>query len=811
LFSRKFNSLVVGLLFFLAGLIPAARGGEFDGDISGQIRDAENGKPIPYANVILVGTGRGAASDDEGRFSIPNVRPGTYEIRIRVIGYRTVVRKITVESGRELQLQVSMVPQAIELPPIETKAKREALAPEISISTRTLSGAELQAAVPVVEPDLFRTIQMLPGVTGSSDFSSEFYVRGGAANQNLILLDGATIYNPYHLFGFFSTFNPMAVDDVELLLGGFPARYGGRASSVLNVRNKEGDKKAYHATVNVNMLTTNILAEGPLPRGSFCIAGRRTYQGWLGFLKQIKYYRTKKDFDPYTPNYDAFNIPDYHFYDLQGKLSLDPWPEHSFNLSGYWNRDVLSNLHQADEYEVFDVHRTQLRDIDVGWGNSALSLNWMWTPRPEFWWRLNLSGSAFGTEMYLFDNMVVPSRFRVNNDIYNYNGRLDVMFKPVDMFHFRGGLALENSLFTYKLKSEGQNLIDGRRNLVTGSGYLEFIQNLGALLTLQEGIRLDNADIRPNPRPDVHSYIFPDHTMELRHFRPGTHKTVSPRLSLEYKLTPKTSLMAAWGKYYQILETIPFHDESTTLLDIWFPRDKKYPPLKAEHYIVGIRRWLPQGFTFSIEAYYKDLFNLMDLNDFYYPDRIETYFRKGRGIARGIDILLRQSTRRTYTWIGYSYSHVRGYFDDIAYNLRHDRRHTVNMVLHWFSFDRKWEFSINWTYSSGLPYTEIIGKYRVPNVDGYYGHTYPVDMQFEWKSYSTGKNRANYPAYHRMDFSLIRRIDWGKYRFEPYFQFVNVYNQNNVFFYRRHAYYLNQRTRVSELPAMPMLGLKVRF
>jgi hypothetical protein len=279
--------------------------------------------------------------------------------------------------------------------------------------------------------------------------------------------------------------------------------------------------------------------------------------------------------------------------------------------------------------------------------------------------------------------------------------------------------------------------------------------------------------------------------------------------------------MAAWGHYYQTLETIPMYDESTTLLDVWFPRDRKYEPLKATHYIVGLRRWLPEGFTFSVEAYLKQLDNLIDRNDFYYPDRSETYFLKGKGTARGLDILLRQATRRTYTWLGYSYSHTRGDFEELSYDLRHDRRHSVNMVLHWFSFDRKWEFSINWTYGSGLPYSKIIGKYRVPSISGYFEHVNPIDLMpgnenvtdpyFYWKAYTTGKNRANYPAYHRMDLSIIRRFNWRGMKLEPYFQFINLYNQTNVFLYRRQAFYLDQRTQVSMLPSMPMFGLKVRF
>jgi hypothetical protein len=342
------------------------------GAVSGFVRDASNGEPLAYANVYLDKTDFGAATSDKGYYYIGSVPAGTYELVASFIGFATVRRRLSIGSGQTVKANIELPAGTIEVGEVKVTADRARFEREVEVSAVRLDARRLQL-VPRVggEVDLFRTIQSLPGVVTTSDFSNRLYIRGGSPDQNLVLLDGITLYNPSHLFGMFSPFIPEAVSNVTLLAGGFPARYGNRLSSVLDVTTKEGNAKRYTGDGSVSMLAAKAQVEGPLPRGSFLVAGRRTYLP-----------------DLLLATFDVKGVG-YYFYDLMGKVNFEPWPDSRFTLAGIGAQDVL---------DFWDPDNRAALDARLRWGNRGISARWNRVFTPVLYGEVMAAWSNFHTD-----------------------------------------------------------------------------------------------------------------------------------------------------------------------------------------------------------------------------------------------------------------------------------------------------------------------------------------------------------------------------------------------------------------------------
>ena len=363
--------------------------------INGFVRDDSNGEPLGYANVFIKETGMGAASAMDGYFVISNVPAGEYEIAVSIIGYEMETEQIEIISGDNLRLEFRLQRTVIEGQTVDVFGEAQKMRQMVEPSRITLDLRTIETAPAFIEPDLFRTVQMLPGVQTLNDFSSALYVRGSTPDQNLIMLDGITVYNPYHLGGIFSTFNTDAIKEADFHAGGFPARYGGRMGAILNVVNREGNTEKFQGNANISIISSKGLLEGPLPKfkgmkGSWMLAGRRTY-----FDQFFRLFVPK----------ETFEFP-YYFYDYQAKVNLDLNNDHRLTYSRFYGDDVLE-FSFSDNYEDYDIindygeSTKETFSIDWPWGNQTNSLTWRWLLSPQ------LVAKTF----------VANSRYRFNFDL----------------------------------------------------------------------------------------------------------------------------------------------------------------------------------------------------------------------------------------------------------------------------------------------------------------------------------------------------------------------------------------------------------
>ncbi|MFC2075985.1 carboxypeptidase-like regulatory domain-containing protein [candidate division KSB1 bacterium] len=762
------------------------------GVITGFVYDDDKQKPLPSANLVLLETNYGAAADGEGRFTIRGVPPGHYSLRASVIGFGVEEQKIFVSDGKTIEVNFHLSSQAIKMSGIFSRARRREFTRDVDISTWRFNAEELRSAS-VAEPDLFRTLQLVPGVTAASDFSSALYVRGGTPDQNLILLDGATIYNPFHLSGFFSTFNSMAIDNADFSAGGFTARYGGRISSVLDINNKAGHRSEFHGGLNFSLLAASGHLSGPLPRGSFSLAARRTYlELWRG------------------NDFYQFQLP-FHFYDFQGKAHLDILDNLSFTASGYYGDDFLDRLQEKELVQKDELFYEKIIGLDVDWGNRAGSLELKWVPSARLTGTVNYSRSIFFTGIDVSEREATPQAFDLNNRVGDTTLRAELLYGFTDDGHLLIGAENKRGWFDYRLDADSHDFIGGERHPETNAAYIDMAYNLRRNLVLSAGLRYNRHRLPREGSLGSFTSIFPDYTHELRYFEPADVSDLEPRFGIKYRLSENTHLKFSSGLYHQYLTTIPIRDEALSLVDIWFPIDGKYEPLRAEHYIIGIEQWLPLSSNLVLELYQKRISGLLERDRIFDPEDPASYFMAGEGDVRGVELLFRKSGRYFYGWLAYSYSRAAGRFNGEEFTLRYDRRHTFNFALYFNSWDRRWDALVNWTVSSGLPYTPVLGKYRTPNYGGLNGKRDLDSANYTWKTYTGPINSVRYPAYHRMDISVSRRYFLGdRIEVNPFFQAINVYGQDNILVYRRTAS-LRQRSGETMLPFTPTVGLRIVF
>jgi hypothetical protein len=355
--------------------------------ISGTIKDSKTGEPLPYANIIVSNTTIGTASDINGYYIIPSIDNGEYIVKVMMIGYSISENKIII-NNENIRLNLELEPDIIDIDEVKVSAERMRFEKKVDVSRVNISNREIRRTPAFVESDVFRTIQLLPSVTASNDFNAALIVRGGSPDENLILLDGTEIYNPYHIGGVFSAFNADMVSDVEFLAGGFPAEYGGRLSSVLSITARDGDSKNGRlkngnplkkywdfskASGDVSLLSSKLLAEGALYKGSWMISGRRTY--FDQFV--TAYYKMQDETEPFK----------YYFWDTHIKLKTAPTRNHQFIYSQFSGND---NLFMSVGGEGFPAI-----EFNWDWGNYTNNLTWKYIPNSNYYVESRLSQTIY--------------------------------------------------------------------------------------------------------------------------------------------------------------------------------------------------------------------------------------------------------------------------------------------------------------------------------------------------------------------------------------------------------------------------------
>lgn len=726
-----------------------------EGSINGFVRDAKNGEPIAYVNVILLNTQMGAATNDRGYYVINRVPPGDYVAVYSMLGYERREQTVVVKSNQTATLNVSLSQKAIEMDGVVVKtAERERFEREVEISTTTLSARQITALPTFAEADLFRTLQLLPGVVSRTDFSSQLYVRGGSPDQNLVLLDGVTVYNPFHLLGLFSMFNTDAVKEVEFITGGFPAEYGGRLSSVLNITNNEGNSKKFQGHTDISMLSVRATVEGPIPRGSYLISGRRTYFDQL-------FKGTRYDFP-------------YYFYDVQGKINFDLNKNHRLTLSGFYGDDNL-DYNLASEEDDFNV------GINWLWGNRTTSLKWRWLIRPTLYSEVLVTRSQFTLDLDLQLIGSNTASLRLQNGIQDYSIKTDFNYFGINGHGIQFGAQQTWHDFLYSFTLDEVSLFSYKNK-----------PSLLALYAQDQWQFNDRFFMRAGAR--------------MEHYSLGNRTTFSPRLGFKYMLVSNFALKGSFGLYHQFLTTAASDNQNYNFIDLWFPLSANYKPLGSIHYVGGFEWWLPFDCVLTTEAYYKTMSNLLELNENGDAMNEDDDYFVGDGYATGAELMLKKTKGRLNGWASYSYAVTRRTIDGVTFYPKHDRRHSLNLALN-LDLGKKWLLGAVFTYGSGMPYTPVVGKYT------HYDWDFAGSELDEMIYNRLGeKNSYRYPVYHRLDVSLRRSFSFKGITCDPYLQIVNLYNRDNVFLYFwDHDANPSKVVTIPMFPLFPTLGVEFDF
>ena len=609
----------------------------FSASISGTIQDKKTGEPLPYANIVIAETDIGTASDINGYYIIPSVESGSYILKVMMIGYAVNDNDLFVENNN-IRLDIELTPQLIDVDEVKVSAERMRFEKKVDISRVNISNRDIRRAPAFVEADLFRTLQLLPSVSSSNDFNAALIVRGGSPDENLILLDGTEIYNPYHIGGVFSTFNADMISDSEFLAGGFPANYGGRLSSVLNITAREGDSKNGRLSENnpikkywdfskgsgnISLLSSKFLAEGALYNGSWMISGRRTYFDQFTKL----YYKYKNEPEPAS----------YYFWDTHIKLKT---------ALNQYNQLIYSQFSGKDDLFI-SIGGEDFPGIDFAWdwGNSTKNISWRYIPNSNYLITTRLSKTKYNFNVDFEMDFNPDSVSSDTTDVIALNEEssdlsffLDNLVEDIDL----------NQSIKYIL-SNNVSFESGWQIKTLKLDYREiFAEQEVTNINSKPQIISTFVNVTLNPIPIIYYNI----GFRLSKFNRYDDLILNPRMGIKYNPISDLALKASYGRYSQFLYTINQEEELLRIVDFWqpIPEDKK--PQEADHFIIGAEYWISTGNTISLETYFKSYSSIYDLNpkpD--YTDIQNTFALFGTAKAYGIEFLYRMNRKKLNGWL----------------------------------------------------------------------------------------------------------------------------------------------------------------
>ncbi len=740
--------------------------------ISGTVKDKATGETLPFATVQVKGTTHGTTTNIDGYFTLFKVASDTVPIEISYIGYQPLLFYLS-PTNVKAPLIIELSPTVNQLSEVQIVARREEEGMKASegISMVKMTPQQVADLPSLGEKDIFRSFQLLPGISGSNESSAGLYVRGGTPDQNLILYDGFTVYHQEHLFGMYSAFNTNAIKDVQLYKGGFESKYGGRLSSVMEITGKTGNEKEFNLGGDISLLSYNAFTEIPLGgKGSVFIAGRKSYKGAL----------YNKFFDAFNEDNSSNDIaqrsgkggsggrareasePTSFFYDLNGKVTYRPTEKDIVSLSFFNGQDDLDNSRTFDR-SFGDVSISGGVTDLTKWGNWGSSLKWSRRWNEKLYTNSQLSYSNY----YSIRDRSIEANVSINGENTSRN---------------RGTME-DNDLkdFTYKVDSEYKT---GKNNQVEFGAQLtnynidyDFTQNdTTEILSLHDSGNLMSVYLQNRWTPGGKLTILPG--IRTSYFTVTEQLYHAPRLQVDYQLTNKVKLKTAWGQYYQFANRVVREDILAGSRDFWVLSDGNEVPVgEAMHYIAGAS-YETQNFLFDVEAYYKDLKGLSEYTLRFTPSFGEidysSLFYEGTGYARGVEVLAQKKFGKLTGWIGYTWGQVHHNFPVYGegyFAASHDVTHETKLVAT-YKANKHWTFSGTWIYATGKPYTEPLGGYTLTLLDGTTAD-YIV---------TGAKNGSRYPDYHRMDLSAKYGFNMGKGKGSLSFSLFNVYNRTNIWY-----------------------------
>jgi hypothetical protein len=727
-------------------LLPSFAMAQQNYTISGYMRDASSGEELLYATVFVKETGGGATTNLYGFYSI-TLPEGNYTLQYSYIGMET--QELQIELKESTKQDIELKSGSTDLQEIVIEAEKEdenVTNTEVSVVTLDMKDAKL---IPVLlgEQDILKTIQLMPGVAANSEGSSGFFVRGGDADQNLILLDEAPVYNASHLLGFFSVFNSDALKDVKLYKGGMPAEYGGRVSSVMDIRMKNGNMKEWKASGGVGLISSRLLVEGPLQKdkGSIMVSGRRTYADIVArpFLDE------------------SFSDLSLYFYDLNLKANYKIGEKDRIYLSGYLGRDVF-----ATEAFGFD------------WGNSTATLRWNHLFNDKLFSNTTLVYSDYD---YGFKIQAGGNSVNLSSGIYDYNIKQDYNWYANQNNTLSFGWQanyhrLKPNTFTIgdeETPTESDPTTE--QKALEGGFYISNQQKVSDKLSLDYGLRLSTFSSLGDytvKEYDEEDNVISEITYDKNEFY-NNYAGLEPRINATYLLDKSSSLKASYNRNNQYLHLLS-NSNSGTPTDLWIASSALVKPQIADQVALGyFRNFKENTYEFSTEIYYKNLQNQVDFEDGGSAINnldIESDIVFGAGRAYGAEFFLKKKKGDFTGWISYTLAKSERQFDDINdgswFSARQDRTHDISIVGMYKLTDR-WSLSGSFVYYTGDAVTFPTGKYFV---DGTLVNLY------------ADRNSERMPDYHRLDLGATFVIkDNDKFYSDLNFSIYNIYNRKNAY------------------------------
>lgn len=770
----------LSLLFLLAlHLSPFTLFGQ--GTIRGTLFDDANGEAVPFANVVLDGTKYGCATDLSGFFLINKIPYGTYTLRVRFVGYEDYTQEVTVSGTRPITLTIRLKPASQMLQEVViSDNKIEEKRMQTQVSVEKVTAAQIQQMPSIGgQADIAQYMQVLPGVSSTGDQGGQLYIRGGSMIQNLCLLDGMIVYNPFHSIGLYSIFETDIILNADIYTGGFGAEYGGRLSSVMDITTRDGNKRRHSGKVGLNTFGASLILEGPLKRETATSKSTITY---LLSAKNSYLSHTSKKLYPYVEG----GLP-FDFLDIYGKLSINSGTGSKINLFGFRFDDQVLGYQALADYH---------------WQNYGAGSNFTL-----------VTGSSA-----ILDGSVAYSNYRITLD----DGSSDNKFSEIGGFNMN--LQITNFIgankLRYGLSMEGYHT---NYHFINQYGYTTTQEKPSTNLSAFVTYKLNTGRLLLDPGVRIVYYA------TLNHLSP------EPRIAAKYNITDNLRVKFAGGFYSQIfLDARSDNDivnlftgfltgsSDLSITKMFLGNEVSTYTQKAKHAVLGVEYNLGEHVTLNAEGYFKyfdQLINanrnkMFDPNDDAYrsgpyakPDYLLTDFIVERGYATGFDVSAQVDLERLYLWATYSLGYVQRQDEVQVYNPHYDRRHTVNILGTYALGDqRQWELSARWSLGSGFPFTQTQGVFQslvfpsgivsdYTQENGHYGIHY-ADLY-----------GGRLPTYHRLDLGVKWKISIGKRGLlELSLSATNIYNRKNIFYYNRATH-----ERVNQLPILGSFGAVFSF
>ena len=741
--------------------------------IRGFVYEESSSEPIIFANVSIKDTNLGSVTDDNGYFIFPNISQGNYIIEVDFIGYQKKTVPIKVVSGIKLKVQkIYLTKTNLELDVVDLSTEKSENKNMVNSSVIKLTSKNLKKLPSLGgEVDLAQFIQVLPGVVFTGDQGGKLYVRGGAPIHNKVLFDGMTIYNPFHSIGFFSVFDSDIIKKTDVYTGGFPAKFGGRISSIMNIKTRDGNKKKFSGKLSANTFSSKLLLEGP-----FLGTSNENIETSAIFSLRSSYLdKTSKNFYSYIGD---DGLP-YSFTDMYGKMSIFSNNGSKFNIYGF---------NFTDNVDYDDI-------TDLQWDTYGLGTNFVLVP---------------GSAKMLIEGEVSYSNYKINekssfedltSQISGFNLNLDFSYFMTKESEIRYGLQVSGYSTSLDLKNE-TNVYSQIDHSTDFAAYVDYNFSKSRFV-INPGFRFQN-------------------------YTSLGESSFEPRLSVKYNLTEKMRLKASGGSFSQNLISTNDDSDVVSLFTGFLSSTENVPTTfqgddiisllqTATHYVVGLEYDLLENLNLNIEGYFKKFNQLIGINRNKFFDDIpefsneEDYLKKDfmieRGNARGIDFLLKYNTKKLSLWSVYSFGIVNREDEIQKYSPHYDRTHNVNLVLSYLMGKRNlWNLNLRWNYGSGFPFTQTKAYYENLNFSETNSANFNTTNGNLGIIYSE-LNEGRLPDYHRLDFSLTKKINLKNSTFmEISLGLTNLYNRNNIFYYDR-----VDAVRINQLPIMPNIGFSWSF